>query len=718
MVKDRKSYEKRRREYAEKLPAHYCPKCTSVVYPEDSECLECGSSKPSPEWPSIQDGTDPWIGRILDGRYLVTRRVGQGASGSVYRAESLAISREFAIKIINFKNVPSGVEPEQIRARLHREIEAISRLRNPHVVPFYEVIELYDHYVGIVMDFVDGVTLEGLVKRKGRIAIKRAAHLLRQIANGVHEAHEAGMIHRDLKPENIMVERMPAGDDFVHVLDFGIVRLDDGVSMTRGFLGTPLYASPEQAMAGEVDRRSDIYSLGAIFFFMLTGRPPFVSDNVYEILRAHVRSAAPGIDSLDLDIEFPPELVELVDAMLAKSPINRPQTLNEVINRIDHLIRSGRLDIDDAATAQPPMSPRKDAGVQTSQEMPPIAAEAVRPKTGPQPPIDSDVGTDSSEGRFHREERPESDSFLVSAEHDHTGPKAAIFRRNPSRNSLREMVVKSKETLEHLEFDRRLQSDTGVFTPGIEMASAITRCAYAPVSGRGHILALADAEDRVFLAMGTQVEEVFKAPKGVRSLAVLGENQALVGLDDGSIYLARSECKARRVFQDVRRAPISALATDASGKTLIAGSTSGRVYMCRASLDDLTSWSRIQDGPPVLSLALARDGSLFAVGRKHGETEIYNVGSPKAHTARFTTSQPVKDLRFSNDGHLMAALMPEGVVALHMVLTGSRTVMLKDESHTIETLGFNSENELVGFFWREGIVLGIDLQRELATHAG
>lgn len=706
-MQDRQTYEKRRREYSDRLPAHYCASCTSVTYPEDVRCIECGHEAPKDGWPSIQDGFDPWVGRVLDGRYLMTRRVGQGASGSVYRAESLAISREFAIKVINFKQAPAGIEPEQIRARLHREIEAISRLRNPHVVPFYEVLELYDNFVGIVMDFVDGDTLEENVRHEGPMSMARAGRLLRQIANGVHEAHEVGMIHRDLKPENLMIEIMPAGDDFVHILDFGIVRLDDGVSMTKGFLGTPLYASPEQAMAGNVDRRSDIYSLGAIFFYLLTGRPPFVSDNVYEILRAHVRTPAPKLRKTAPERGFPHELEDLVDAMLAKSPTNRPQTLSEVINRVDHLLNTGMLE---DSSVEEDSSPSVERPGRTSQEMAAVGKRG-RPNTGPQPAVKlKPAGAESSESDFHRDEREDSGSFMVSDERDQTGPKAAIFKRNPSRNSLRQMVKDSKNTLENIEFDRRLQSDTGVFSVGIEIDEPVARCACAG----GGVMAVAGELGNVYLGGDGAVEKVFRPKADVTALTPLDNVRALVGLEDGSVYVVSTERPAKRVFQDVRQASITAISVDERGQTIIAGSESGRIYLCRTKDGDLTEWSRIQDGPPVLSVGVNNNGNMFAIARKHKEVEVYNLSSPKTHFARFTTPDFVSDLAFSKDGHLVAALMDEGEVCLNMVLTGQRALMLKDEQHEILSICFNKDNSLIGYFEVDQSIFGIDLQRELS----
>ena len=688
---DRQTYDRRRREFAKRLPAHYCVKCSAVLFPEDLECLDCGTPAPSAGWPTIQDGFDPWLGRVLDGRYLITKRVGQGASGSVYRAESLAIVREFAVKIINFKQAPAGVDPEQIRGRLNREIEAISRLRNPHVVPFYEVLELFDNFLGIVMDFIDGVTLELLVKREGPLDVRRACKVLRQVANGVHEAHEVGMIHRDLKPENAMLEVMPAGDDFVHVLDFGIVRLDDGVSMTRGFLGTPLYASPEQAMAGDVDRRSDIYSLGAIFFYLLTGRPPFVSDNVYEILRAHVRTPAPTLAATRPNGNFSEDLEALVASMLAKSPANRPQTLAEVIQRIDRLLHAT------------PIEPLPRVG-RDSSDLP-----SIEPQTG-EVPIST---TDSSEGEYHaspsaRPSRVESGSILASSARDATGPKAAIFKRSPSKNSVRAMVMESREAVRN-DFDRVRQSNTGVFPVGLKIDGVIGLCQ----AGRGSGLAVTNGTGQVFRGDGEDVLKIYDHTAPLSSLAISSAG-ALIGREDGAIVYVAHGSTAQTVFEDVRRAPITSLSSSDDGSTHLAGSESGRLYLCRSGRA-IHDWLRIQDGPPITAVALNPAGNMFAVARKTREVEIFNISQPRTTFARFTTAGIVRQMSFSTDGHLMSLLTDDNAILLHQSLTGQRVMAIKEDVNHLCFVGFSANNELVGHFGMDGALFGLDLQREL-TH--
>lgn len=434
------------------LPQHYCGRCVSVVYAEDRRCVECQRVRPESGWPSLYDSGDPWLGRVMEERYLITRRLGKGASATVYEAESLNISRRFAVKVVDLNACKSGKDPQLVRARLDREVEAISRLSNPHTVPFYEVLELSESCVGVVMKFVKGVTLDRLLACEGALGWRRACSLLRQIANGVHEAHEAGLIHRDLKPANIMVEELLSGDEFIHVLDYGIVWMDDGVEVTQGFVGTPLFASPEQALGEPVDRRSDIYALGAIFFNMLTARPPFESSNVIEVLRMHVRRAPPSVRGMAPG-PVPKSVESLVERMLAKSREARPVDLSDIIDAIDAIMgeHAGKSAAERATDAR---DGRSDAAakydyeslhessmgetVQTAHGLgfakhdePRMLAETVRAADDDLSQIESEEAFEDPFSGASAKARIESlgnpDSFFESEERDHTGPKAAIF---------------------------------------------------------------------------------------------------------------------------------------------------------------------------------------------------------------------------------------------------------------------------------------------------
>jgi serine/threonine protein kinase len=663
--------------FRERLPSHYCAECTQVLFDEADVCPNCNESEPGDGWPSIQDGFDPWLGRVLDGRYVLTRSVGKGAAGSVYKANSVAIARDFAVKIIDFKDESSGIDGNQARARLHREIEAIGRLKNPHVVPFYEVLELYDQFVGVVMDYVEGRTLEEVVMRDGPLPIKRALVILRQIANGTHEAHEAGMIHRDLKPDNIMVERMPAGDDFAHILDFGIVRLDDGVSMTQGFLGTPLYASPEQAMAGEIDRRSDIYSLGAILFFVLTGNPPFMSDNVYQILQAHVRKQAPRLSEAFPHRAFPAELEDLVEEMLAKSPTRRPQTLSDVIDRIDEML-----------------------------DLPVVHEDA--PESFEFPILGEQNATLNGDAYDTDGLREDSASVFESNERDRTGPKAAIFRRggsgNVSRGSVRRLIDQHREK-RRASVDTVYQGNTGAHTLGITVPG---RAAFGACAPAGDLM-LATDDGQVLVVRGGEVTTIDDV-RDVRSCA-LNDTDALVGTGDGHVLAVEPDGSTSVLFQDIREKPMTALALGDDNRTWLAGSESGRLYRCSPTAGRRV-WLRIQDGPPIDAVAIADKGNMFAVARRHGELEISSIASPKQPYARIPATGGIRGLTFSEDGHLLAVLDEDDTIQVYLVEQGIPVHTLKDAENHVLTLGFRGE-DLLGYFQSDQKMYARHLDREL-----
>ncbi|MFP4598844.1 MAG: serine/threonine protein kinase [Persicimonas sp.] len=441
------------------LPERYCGRCMSLVYGRDARCVHCERRRPAQGWSKLKNSGDPWLGRIMHDRYLITRRLGKGATAMVYEAESLKIARQFAIKVVDLNACAGGKEPDLVRARLRREVEAIGRLRSPHSVPLFEVFELSESCVAVVMNFIAGRTLESVLAAEGRLDWRRACGLLRQMAIGVHDAHQCGLIHRDLKPANIMIEPISPGDEFVHLLDFGIVWIDDGVEMTRGFVGTPLYASPEQALGDEVDCRSDIYSLGAILFEMLTGRPPFRSDNVIEVLRMHVRNNPPTLAEASEVGDFPTQVQHLVERMLSKSREARPADLEEVIDAVDAILEdthgvdpaaggpSGERRVQQPGPSRPatlpvicappasadPQSTAPGLGLieSVSQAYASQEREAARGCAQTVDTVDSDpifaqptaaqpAGLDGA------------DRFFESRERDATGPKAAIFHRRPS----------------------------------------------------------------------------------------------------------------------------------------------------------------------------------------------------------------------------------------------------------------------------------------------
>lgn len=261
--------------------------------------------------------TDPQdaLRRALQGRYVIERELGRGGMGIVYLARDVALDRPVAIKLLppNLAGLPD------VRQRFLREARAAARLSHPNIVPIHSVDEA-DGLVWFVMAWVPGESLAERVRREGPLSPRDASRMVQEVAWALAYAHQHGVVHRDIKPENVLVER---GTGRYLVVDFGIARLADeaGLSPAGELFGTPRLVSPEQAGGEAVDGRSDLYSLGVTAFFALTGRYPFESENVGQLLAQHLTVPAPPVASLRAGLPAP--LAAAVDRCLAKSPDER-----------------------------------------------------------------------------------------------------------------------------------------------------------------------------------------------------------------------------------------------------------------------------------------------------------------------------------------------------------------------------------------------------------
>jgi serine/threonine-protein kinase len=275
--------------------------------------------------------------RILAGRYRLDEVIGRGGMSTVYRATDLSLDRTVAVKVALD---PLAEENPVYVARFKREARAAASLNAPGVATIYDAgADGATRY--IVMEYVDGRDLSDLLRGHKPLEAARAANIAEQVADTLAAAHAAGIVHRDIKPGNIMVVASGtpgAGPDADHervkVLDFGIARTEDAVTLTQAssVLGTAPYMSPEQAMGNPADARSDIYSLGCVLYEMLTGRPPFMAEVSAAVLHQHVRVAPKP--PRELNPAIPPALDALVLQMLAKNPADRPQTAVEVRDRL------------------------------------------------------------------------------------------------------------------------------------------------------------------------------------------------------------------------------------------------------------------------------------------------------------------------------------------------------------------------------------------------
>jgi serine/threonine-protein kinase len=252
------------------------------------------------------------------GQYRLRRRLGTGGMGDVYLAEHQLLKRPCAVKLIR---AGEATDP-RAQERFEREVRLTATLSHPNTVEIYDYGRAEDGTYYYVMEYLPGLSLAELVERHGPLPPARAVYLLRQICGALCEAHAAGLIHRDIKPSNIIAAQRGGMHDVAKLLDFGLARpaatgQATDLSAVGQVLGTPLYMAPEQATAAlELDERSDIYSLGAVAFYVLTGRPPFEGDDGIAVMVAHARD--PVMPPSRVRRGIPRDLEDVVLRCLAK----------------------------------------------------------------------------------------------------------------------------------------------------------------------------------------------------------------------------------------------------------------------------------------------------------------------------------------------------------------------------------------------------------------
>jgi eukaryotic-like serine/threonine-protein kinase len=247
----------------------------------------------------------------IAGRYSIVRELGRGGMGVVYLAREVHLDRLVAIKLL-----PPD-KAERLRERFLREARFAAKLTHPHVVPIHSVDEV-DGFVFFVMAFVDGETVTERVRKRGPLSGSEGVRVMREVTWALAYAHANGVVHRDVKPDNILLE---AATGRALVADFGIAAVAGGASHD-GIAGTPEFMSPEQALGGDVDTRSDLYALGATAYYAFSGRVPFEGATATEVLARHATESPASLGSLGVPV--PRRVASLVDRCLAKDPSQRP----------------------------------------------------------------------------------------------------------------------------------------------------------------------------------------------------------------------------------------------------------------------------------------------------------------------------------------------------------------------------------------------------------
>jgi hypothetical protein len=257
------------------------------------------------------------------GRYRLQKKLGEGGMGSVYLAKHALLRRPTAIKVLD-----AEAAGDEGIARFEREVQVSSSLSHPNTIQIFDFGTTHDGTFYYAMEHVSGLTIAKLVASEGALPEERVLYILRQVAGSLAEAHSRQLAHRDIKPANLMLCERGGNFDFVKVLDFGLVRLLDqsddlAITKTQNLTGTPLYMAPEAIENPKsLDARSDVYQLGAVAYYMLTGRPPFEGDTLVEVLSAHMTQAPTPLSEAATE-KVSPELESIVMRCLEKDPQKR-----------------------------------------------------------------------------------------------------------------------------------------------------------------------------------------------------------------------------------------------------------------------------------------------------------------------------------------------------------------------------------------------------------
>ena len=267
----------------------------------------------------------------LAGRYSIDQELGRGGMGVVFLAREVHLDRLVAIKLLP----PDKARQSVLRERFLQEARLAAKLSHPNIIPIHAVDET-GGFVYYVMSYVDGETLAQRVRTRGPLSASEGARVLREVAWALGYAHRQGLVHRDVKPDNILLE---TASGRTLVADFGIAAALGSVS-SDGVAGTPEFMSPEQALGGEIDARSDLYGLGATAFFAFSGRLPFEGRTSTEILARQVTEPAPPLASLGIAV--PRKLAHLVDRCLSKDPAHRPQSADALAEQLGEALERRR----------------------------------------------------------------------------------------------------------------------------------------------------------------------------------------------------------------------------------------------------------------------------------------------------------------------------------------------------------------------------------------
>ncbi len=451
--------------------------------------------------PEKRNDGDRFIGRELGGVAL-EKRLGAGAMGAVYKGRHVRLETEMVVKVI-LPELLGGKGADQYVERFHREARLAAKIRHPNVITVHDVDRTPDGTTYMVLEFVDGETLEDRLEREGRLGVAEVARLGAEIADGLGAAHELGVVHRDVKPANVLIERRGG---HAKVADFGLAKSLDaaaiGAGLTRGPLGTPLFMAPEvwRADHDAIDGRVDLYALGVALFQLLTGKPPFGGKSMPELMRNHLMTPLPAIRDVRPDVS--PALERTIASLCAKSPDDRPATAAAAAAAIRTAANAPAGDASPAAfTVTVPQQPPTTSDRPTPPAI--DSAAATQPDAIAEAPLDNSHTTQSPPAPAPpRREPSTAGSSRASA--------SAIDAADAEILTARAFLDEGRSTEAALALDRALAAD-----PRHDVA-VVLRADLAVATGRGAI------------ARSLLERAAAKPPPGPASAAVVTDARGLV----------------------------------------------------------------------------------------------------------------------------------------------------------------------------------------------
>lgn len=674
------------------MPGSYCSVCTSVRYGREPSCADCGAPRPERGWPLLSTCDDSLLGRTVDRRFFVTRRITRFGQAKLYRVSCLTVAHDFGLWVC-----PVGAfecDRETLYRRMEREVRAQRRLELPNAVPIHEFLELPNGCAAVVTDYVDGPPIHSLVPKGIGLQTDQACSLGAQVARALEEAHSIGLVHRQLIPHNIIVEQKHDGTEHVRLLNFGLSRLAPHAAdeTARYFL------SPEQRRGVEPDNHSNVYGMGALLYYLLTGKLPSV-EAASEKPHGVRASRVPRISQVRPDLPCPGPLENLVHKLLNPKALERPDRLSGVLPILEIYAESGDpLDNGDEFS---------DLGLFNASPLPKELTNSgnyfnLSAQTSVFSPADLQAPTTGSVSQLSLSKTMSSRPSVEELPDD-LDPSSSVSFWMPAGQHTDDIAWINRQS-----------------TGGHRQRRPKTPSIFCATRASDGCVVVVDEESQLWrgkTAALPELETVTTLEDRVLTIAATADTM-LVGRPDGRLVaIDRRTLQRRTLLETIDRAPIKSVEVGARGQRIIAAAESGRIYLGDLSeLERDDDWQRLRSKLPINDIALAVEVEAFAVLRANGIVELRRDTAPHAVLASFQAPAASHSMALSPDGQLVA-LISSQTVHLHHAYNGQVVATFDALTHAPITTYFGEGDNLFGICQAEGELLIWNLATNSAVDA-